>query len=80
MNADQLTQLLKRLPPSLVSEATDIAIARLKLTPEKLALILMRAWNPDEIPGETEEARLRGVSPITLRKMKNAKEISRVIA
>ncbi len=57
--------------PEEFAEAVKLARERLKITPAKLALMLVRLINPDEIIGETDEAKLRGLSPQTLRDMKS---------
>jgi hypothetical protein len=63
----------------MMAQALEIARERLKLTPEKLALMILRAVAPDEIIGEGEEAIVRGVSAPTLRGMKEREEIPRVV-
>lgn len=78
-DAAPLGLLLANLPAALVNQAMQLAIARMDLTPEKLATILVRALNPDEIIGETEEAKLRGVSPTTLRGYKSDGILPKVV-
>ena len=64
---------------AMMHEALAIARERLALTPEKLALLIVRAVAPDELIGETEESRLRGCSPVTLRAMKERGDVRRVV-
>lgn len=54
----------------MMQEALEIMRERLALTPEKLALMILRIVNPDEMIGQVEEAELRGVKPETLRNAK----------
>jgi hypothetical protein len=70
-----LEQLLALLPQELVGEAMTLAIERLKLNPEKLALLIVRSLNPDEVLGACEEAVLRGVTRKTLGAMKSRGEL-----
>lgn len=63
----------------MMALAMAIARDRLKLTPEKLALMILRTVARDEILGEGEEAIVRGVSAPTLRNMKDRQEIPRVV-
>lgn len=72
-DAVPLSLLLSRLPAALVDEAMGIAIEKMKLTPEKLALILVRALNPDENIEKGEEADLRGIDRKILKEYKDAR-------
>jgi hypothetical protein len=70
-----LEQLLAMLPPETVGQAMTIAVERLRLNPEKLALLIVRSLNPDEVLGASEEALLRGVTRKTLGAMKGRGEL-----
>jgi hypothetical protein len=63
----------------LMADALEIVRDRLELTPDKLALMVVRLINPDEILGEQEEAKVRGVSRNTLRDMKGRGELPVII-
>lgn len=55
----------------------ELVKKRLDLDDEKLALMLVRLINPDEVLTQTEEANLRGLRPETLRSYKDAGEFPR---
>lgn len=65
------------LKPLITPPVLELVKARLKLTDEKLALILVRLINPDELINEGEEAILRGVRPETLKKYKDSDDLPR---
>jgi len=73
----QLLQLVA--DPAVMAAALPIVRERLRLTPEKLALILIRLINPDEDIGQVEESKLRGVRPETLKGYKEEKLLPRLI-
>lgn len=64
----------------MLASAIPILRDQMRLTPEKLALLLHRLLNPDHVPGEAQEAIIRGMSAPTLRAMKQAKELPTVLA
>lgn len=57
--------------PEEIAAGIAIARDRLRLTPEKIALILVRLFNPDEIIEQGEEATLRGLRKETLKAYKD---------
>jgi hypothetical protein len=63
---------------AMMHDALALVQARLRLTPEKLAVLLLRQLNPEEILYVPEECRLRGVSDKTLKGMKDGKELPAV--
>jgi hypothetical protein len=67
------------IPAALRDEAMRLAVARLELTPEKLALLIVRAVNPDECIEQGEEATLRGLRRETLKGYKDGGEYPRQI-
>lgn len=71
--------LIKHLPPALLDAAMPLVIKELKLTPAKLALLLVRAINPDHILGQVEEALLRGVKHETLKGHKDRGELPTLV-
>lgn len=64
---------------AMMQAAFAIVRERLDLTPEKLALMILRAVAPHEIITEGDECKLRGVSDKTLRGMKDRGELPRVV-
>jgi hypothetical protein len=72
-------RIVALMPPDKVDKAYALAAERLDLTAEdaaeKLALIIVRILNPDEILSQAEEAKLRGKSRQTIREMKRRKEL-----
>jgi hypothetical protein len=76
-------RIVALMPPDKVDKAYALAAARLDLTAddaaEKLALIIVRILNPDEILSQEEEAKLRGKSRHTIRQMKRRKELPDVL-
>lgn len=77
VNLDSLTGEVANLRAVAGDEMMQAAFAivreRLDLTPEKLALLLLRILNPDEIVQQGEEATLRGVRHETLKGYKDGK-------
>lgn len=71
-----MAALLGDLEPSFRKETMTELRALLRLTPRKMALMMMRELNPLEDIGEEQEAVLRGVSIKTLQKKKKDGEIS----
>ncbi len=65
--------------PALMAESMPLVRARMKLNPEKLALLLGRLVNPDERIGQGEECTLRGVSANTMKAMKDARLFPRFL-
>jgi hypothetical protein len=82
-NLDALTGELANLRvvagDELMAEACGLLRQRLKLTPQKLMLILLRELAPDEWVGQLEEAALRGRKPETLREAKARGDFPREI-
>lgn len=82
-NLDALTGELANLRvvagDELMSDACQLLRQRLKLTPQKLMLILLREVAPDEWVGQLEEAALRGRKPETLREAKARGDFPREI-
>lgn len=83
MTAERFASAATARPPTALElllllaqpEDLDAVRERLKLTPEKLRLRLIRILNPDEILEEREECVLRGVSDKTLKGMKDRGEL-----
>jgi hypothetical protein len=61
----QLIQLVAG--DEMMREAIPLVRAQLKLTPEKLAIMLRRIVNPDGFTEKGDEATLRGIKEETLR-------------
>lgn len=74
-----ISLILKSLPTEMVQEAVRIAVEQMKLTPEKLALILVRHFNPDQIIEQGKESTLRGVKNDTLKTYKDEGHFPRFI-
>lgn len=76
-------RIVALMPPDKVDKAYALAAERLDLTrddaAEKLALIIVRILNPDEVLSQEEEAKLRGKSRDTLREMKKRKELPEIL-
>ncbi|MEY2561832.1 MAG: hypothetical protein QOH88_25 [Verrucomicrobiota bacterium] len=66
---------LSNLKPFITKKARQLAAARLRMTDEKVALLIVKAINPFEILTNQEEAILRGVTRNTITSMKAAREI-----
>lgn len=64
---------LALLAPFITEKAKRIAAARLGMTDEKVALLIVKAINPYEVLTQTEESVLRGVTAKTLRGLKRNK-------
>ena len=60
---------------AMMQEACGLLRERLKLTPEKLMLLMLRRVNPEEIVQKGEEAHLRGVRHETLAGHKDRREL-----
>jgi hypothetical protein len=58
---------LASLAPFITEKAKRLAAARLGMTDEKVALLIVKAINPYAILSQEEEALLRGVTAKTLR-------------
>lgn len=69
---DRLSLLRLVAGEEMFAAALPLLRARMKLTPEKLALILLRELNPDARIEQGEEATIRGVKAETLRDLKEA--------
>lgn len=59
--------------PADFAAAIPILRARMKLTPDKIALILARVLNPEEFIKKGEEVTLRGLHEETLKNYKEEK-------
>lgn len=62
----------------MMAKAMEIARARLKLTPERLALMIVRAVAPDLVLCAYEEEEVRDVSKNALTAMKQRGEIPQI--
>lgn len=65
------------LRPHITEEVRQLALKRLKISPQKLALLLVRLVNPDEVLTETERAILAGKSRDWMRKQRREGDGSR---
>ena len=73
----ELAALRMLVGDAMMSEACELLRERMKLTAEKVSLVLQRRVFPDACVGQGEEANLRGMKPDTLREAKQRGEFAR---
>jgi hypothetical protein len=66
---------LASLAPFMTEKAKRLAAKRLGMTDEKVALLIVKAVNPYMLLTQEEESLLRGVTPKTLRGLKQRNEL-----
>lgn len=72
-------EALEALRPFITEKAKQLAAERLRMTDEKVTLLIVKEINPYEILTNQEEALIRGISRDKLRGHKTRKELPPVL-